>query len=315
MLYEWIRMKRGDQIPKNAVYAGQTDADSIVYIGKMDNSPGKVNLKNGTIYNFWSQNYNSREEGELLINHGISKWVELKYGEDIPENAVFGGRDFNRDKVWVGKDVTTDEPGKITVHDSNNSTPQMCRLWCHSYWRTADVKIAYVLVIEPKPVPVIQTIPQPVLQVEEEEWGDLLQYNKHEEHIKSQELNVSVNNIVTGITKTIALASGDLTHFSELLKIDIDANIKNSVIDCEDANISMVNDEKKTYYIILKYYKKTRESQRGITLKYQLFRYNNVQYDFIVEYAIIKPDNELSYKRCEEFKRKLINKILRKIAN
>ena len=46
-LYVWIPLKRGDSIPENAVYAGITGADGKVYVAKMDNSPGKVNLKDG----------------------------------------------------------------------------------------------------------------------------------------------------------------------------------------------------------------------------------------------------------------------------
>ena len=144
-------MRKGDTIPDNAVYSGQTSTDGKVYVAKIDNSPGKVNLENGKINNFWSQKYNSRTEGEVLISHGINNWKELSYGEPIPQNAVYGGRDYNSDKVWVGKDITTDEPGKITCLDSNSNNPSMCRLWCHTYWRTADVKIANIYDINNHP--------------------------------------------------------------------------------------------------------------------------------------------------------------------
>ena len=84
-LYKWIPMKRGDTLPDNAVYSGQTSTDSKVYIAKIDNSPGKVNLQNGKIYNFWTQNYNSRTEGEVLVSYGVNSWKELNYGETIPK--------------------------------------------------------------------------------------------------------------------------------------------------------------------------------------------------------------------------------------
>ena len=112
MLYEWKVMKRGDILPKNAVYAGITRADGKVYVAKMDNSPGKVNLKDGKIWNFWSEKYDSRQESEVLISYGKCIWQEINYGDLIPENAVYGGYDYNHHKVWVGKDITTDEPGK-----------------------------------------------------------------------------------------------------------------------------------------------------------------------------------------------------------
>ena len=68
-LYKWVPMRRGDTIPDNAVYSGQTSSDGEVYIAKIDNSPGKVNLENGKIYNFWTQKYNSRTEGEVLVSY------------------------------------------------------------------------------------------------------------------------------------------------------------------------------------------------------------------------------------------------------
>ena len=50
--YEWLLLKRGDEIPKNAVFAGSTSTDSVVYVEKFDNKPGKVNLTGNKIYNF-----------------------------------------------------------------------------------------------------------------------------------------------------------------------------------------------------------------------------------------------------------------------
>ena len=144
-LVEWVPMKRGSSLPANAVYAGLTGDDGDVYVGKMDNSPGKINLKDGVIYNFWSQNYSSRSEGEVLLVNGEKEWVELKYGQLIPEGAVCAGRDYNNDKVWVAKDVTTDEPRKLTCLNSSYSNPKMCCLWSQTYRLIADVKITKVL--------------------------------------------------------------------------------------------------------------------------------------------------------------------------
>ena len=145
-LCAWILLKRGESIPENAVYAGITSADGKVYVSKMDNSPGKVNLKDDKIWNFWSQAYsNPRQESEVLIAHGICEWKEINYGDPIPENSVYVGYDYNHHKVWVGKDISSDEPGKITCLDSNAKQSKMCRIWCHSYSRTSDVKKAKIL--------------------------------------------------------------------------------------------------------------------------------------------------------------------------
>ena len=44
MSFQWIVLKRGDSLPKNAVYTGVTAVDGKMYVAKMDNSPGKVNF-------------------------------------------------------------------------------------------------------------------------------------------------------------------------------------------------------------------------------------------------------------------------------
>jgi hypothetical protein len=301
-LYKWIPMKRGDKLPDNAVYSGQTGTDGTVYVAKIDNSPGKVNLQNDKIYNFWSQNYNSRSKGEVLVSYGINYWKELKYGNRIPDGAVLGGRDYNSDKVWVGKDTATDEPGKITCLDSSVSNPNMCRLWCHTYWRTADVKIANILIIKPKPIikPIIES-------KDDSDWGKTLQYKRTTESIKTKSVDVSISNIVNAITKTIAIASGELTHIVDLLKTDIKANISTTQMDCEEANESVVSDENKKYYILLKYYKKTTKKKGGIK---GIFNVNSSDYNLIIEYAILQPENQTSRDKCEKFKRKLADKIM-----
>jgi hypothetical protein len=310
-LYKWIPMKRGDTLPDNAVYSGQTSTDAKVYIAKIDNSPGKVNLDNGKIYNFWSQKYNSRTEGEVLVSYGVNSWKELKYGETIPVGAVLGGRDYNSDKVWVGKDITTDEPGKITCLNENATNPSMCRLWCHTYWCTADVKIANILIIKSKPKPIIEqkskSKPIIIKQKDDSNWGQTLQYKKISECIKTKSVDISVSNIVSAITKTIAIVSGELSHIGDLLKTDIKANISTTQVDSEEANESVVNDENKKNYILLKYYKKTLKKKGGIK---GVFNYNTSDYNLIIEYAIFQPENNASREKCEKFKRKLADKIM-----
>ena len=310
-LYKWIPMKRGDTVPDNAVYCGQPSKDGKVYVAKIDNSPGKVNLDNGKIYNFWSQKYNSRTEGEVLVSYGVNSWKELKYGNTIPVGAVYGGRDYKSDKVYVGKDTTTDEPGKITCLDENATNPSMCRLWCHTYWSTADVKIANILVIKAKPKP---KPPQPIVKAkpiikpkDNSDWGKTLQYKKISECIKTKSVDISISNIVNAITKTIAVASGDLFHIGDLLKTDIKANISTTQVDSEEANESVVNDENKKNYILLKYYKKTLKKKGGLK---GVFNFNCSDYNLIIEYAIFQPENEASRDKCETFKRKLADKIM-----
>jgi hypothetical protein len=335
-LHEWIPMKRGDSIPENAVYSGQTGGDGKVYIAKMDNSAGKVNLENGKIHNFWSQKYSPRTQGEVLISHGINSWKTLNYGETIPNGAISSGIDYRNDKVWVGKDITTDEPGKITCLNSEVPSPTMCKLWCHSYWSNANVKKAKILIIEPEPTPeptpapipapisapisapapapisapAPAPIPEPALisaPIDDSDWGQTLKYKRKTEYIKIRKLDVSVNNIVNAVTKTISLAAGDLTHITDLLKMDIELNMESTQIDCEEAEKNVINDMNKKCYIMLKYYKK---SSKTAGIFSGIFNYFQSDYKFIIEYAIFYPENDTSREKCENFKRKLADKIM-----
>lgn len=309
-LYEWIPLKNGDNIPENAVYCGQTSDDGKVYVAKFDNSPGKVNLKDGKINNFWSQSYSyPRTEGEVLISHGKNKWIELRNGENIPQGAILSGRDYRLDKVWVGKDVTTDEPGKITCIDSNEEVLRMCHLWCHSYWRTSRMKIANILIIEviPKPISneILNNISEDICT-----WGENLQYSRIEENLKSINIEVSVDNIVSTITKTIALISGDLTQIINMLKIDIKAKIESTTADSEIANKNMISDVNKNCYIMLKYYKNTIKKK---TILGGIFSRNSINYNLIIEYAVLQPENSASREKCENLQRKFADEIINEL--
>ena len=297
MSFQWIVLKRGDSLPKNAVYAGVTAVDGKMYVAKMDNSPGKVNLKDGKIWNFWSQNYNSRQESEVLVVNGKCIWKEINQGDLIPENAVHVGYDYNLHKVWVGKDITTDEPGKITCIDSDDEKPKMCKLWCHSYTRFANVQKASILLLEPEP-------PQKIN--ENCMWGNTIKYGSYEEKIKCRSLDISINKLVSAIVASIAVAAGELTHLTEILKTNInlhisDSNFRNFVI-----SKSVINTHDQKYYIMLKYEKKTLERN---TILGGIFNYHNLDFYLNVKYAILEPINESARLKCINHTEVFVNNI------
>ena len=127
---KWKTFNRGDVLPKTAVYAGNTGNDGAVYVGRVDNTPGKVNLDNGKIWNYWVHGYYSRQSGEILLTNGDCKWVRIKRYDAFPKNAVFSGRDYKNDKVWIGKSVSG-EPGKITCENNDAMPSKMWNLWSH----------------------------------------------------------------------------------------------------------------------------------------------------------------------------------------
>lgn len=142
---EWVTLKRGDLIPLNAIYGGTTKTDGDVYVGKINNSPGKVNLKYNKIWNYWVQNLGSNQTGTVLISDFEYEWIPIKRGNNIPLNAVCCGLDEYNDKIWVGKS-TGNEPGKITCIDNQDPEPKMKNIWCHSAW--CGNPSCYVLIIK-----------------------------------------------------------------------------------------------------------------------------------------------------------------------
>jgi hypothetical protein len=318
-LVEWVPMKRGSSLPANAVYAGMTRDDGDVYVGKMDNSPGKINLKDGVIYNFWSQNYSSRSEGEVLLVNGEKEWIELKYGQPIPEGAVCAGRDYNNDRVWVAKDVSSDEPGKLTCLNSNDLNPKMCRLWCHSYWRTADVKIAKILVVKRKKE---STLPPPIAPpsspdvsidvVEKPTWGNITQFKTTRHRLYKCFMQASITKIVKGIMAGTRIVAGELTYLSNLLNADIHAKIDNQNCETEEGERSVITDKNKSVYLVLFYKKKNVQSSFGIE---QLCSCMLTNFSLEITYAIFHPTNQPARNECESFNQLFIEDILHRLRD
>lgn len=137
---EWVPKRRNEELPPGAVYAGTTSTDGQIYVGRFASTPGKVNLDNSKVYNFWVQNEGSRDCGEVLATNGNVNWVDIKRNELIPRNAVYSGKDRSGDKVWVGRN-RGGEAGKINCHDNNASNPKMWNIWCHAGGSSSNAQI------------------------------------------------------------------------------------------------------------------------------------------------------------------------------
>merc|ERR1711892_361456 len=73
-IFEWIRVKRGDKIPSEALSGGQSSQHGPVYICRSkDGEPGNLSVQNGTVYKLhYQSHWTDKEEGHILCVHGIS---------------------------------------------------------------------------------------------------------------------------------------------------------------------------------------------------------------------------------------------------
>ena len=74
-LYEvWIPFVKGDVLPNDVVYAGCTSKDGAIYVARVDNTPGKVTLKNGRIHEFCLYKIGCSFTGEVLVTNRLWEW-------------------------------------------------------------------------------------------------------------------------------------------------------------------------------------------------------------------------------------------------
>ena len=123
---KWETFNKGDALPKDAVKAGNTTNDGDVYVARVSNTPGKVNLEKGKVNEFFYHGFGGFASGEMLLTNGDYNWVLIEKGDAFPENAVYSGLDWQGIKVWVGRSMDT-EPGCMNC----NSSGKMTYLWCH----------------------------------------------------------------------------------------------------------------------------------------------------------------------------------------
>ena len=74
---KWVHCKRGDPLPKGAIYAGKTNSDGALYFGRVasySGLPSKVNINDKKLCHNWWYTYFSdwnKKEGDILIDTGI----------------------------------------------------------------------------------------------------------------------------------------------------------------------------------------------------------------------------------------------------
>jgi len=151
--------------------------------------------------------------------------------------------------------------------------------------------------------------PQKITVNEHCMWGETIQYNCYEEKIKATSIAVSIDKIVSGIMASVAIAAGDLSHITTLLKTDINLHISSSKYSSSVISKSVISTAEEKYYVMLKYEKKTAEKK---TIIGNIFNYNNTDFYLHIEYAVLEPINELARDKCRERKSAFVENILDK---
>jgi len=325
-LYKWVPKSRGHDIPVNAIYAGTTKTDGHVYIGRFKNTPGKVNLSNGKIYNFWVQALGSQQFGEVLTTTNSYKWVDIRRNEVIPKNAVYSGRDQVNDKVWVGRSKSG-EPGKINCTNNESTTPLMCNLWCHSKYSAEQV--AHILVVEEN-----DEVKQDEHETSEENEEEIkkkcnklvyLHCNNAEEElplwkhcrvnkisklIKTSDIEVSVGNIAKTLFEAISAVDGNIISLIDLIrkvKLHITSSSSEEIIINKELIVTDPNEKGFKKYIILVFSKQDITKTRKCA---GVFNKNKTYIDIKIDYTILEPNNNPAQLKCQELINEKMNMMI-----
>jgi len=325
--YKWIPKSRNDEIPPNSIYAGTTPTDGHVYVSRFNNIPGKVNLSNNKIHNFWVQPTGSRTCGEVLVTTNSYKWLDIKRGDRIPDNAVYSGLDQAGDKVWVGRTLGG-EPGKLNCHDNNSPEPLMHNFWYNKFSCSIT---AHILVIEENDkVNIDKNETSQEKNQEIKIKNEKLVYyhsrkvsnelplynhilvNKLSKTIKSKDLEVSVGNMAQVLFKILSSLEGNIISLSNLItKFNV------HLTTCTDEEsitnkefVMSPNKSGNNRYIFLDFRKENKIKKRKIA---GIFNYNKTYIKIKINYSILDPGNKPALTVCKEksyeYTKSLINSI------
>jgi len=146
---KWVDICRGTSIPLNSIEGGITSTDGLIYVGKIKNSPGKVNTEKDKVWNYWVQNEGSSTSGKMLITNAKYKWQPINRGDEIPRQAIYCGKDGSNDCVWIGKSVKDNELGKINCKNNKqilaDNIPIMHNFWSHNCYSASQNALILVI--------------------------------------------------------------------------------------------------------------------------------------------------------------------------
>jgi len=314
--YKWVSIKRGDDLPRNAIYSCNTYTDGPVYIGGFDNIPGKVNLKHNKIWNFWVRELGSRQFGKILVMNTTYTWKEISRGDLIPSNALYCGFDNHGDKVWVGRS-TSGVPGKINCEHNEASNPTMCNLWTHEAWSASQE--AHILIIdvrndETQSIEKIEDkqhklnyLYEPQTDADNDntqlaEWS-ASEIGFVEQNIRKTDFKVKVGEIINTVCNVVTTAMGDISTISDIIDLIKNFSINISLSSNKTTikkkimkKIESTNGNLPTY-VLLDFISKSSSTSRNVG---NTCRYNNTSRHIKLKYAFLQPKNQSAQNKSNE---------------
>jgi hypothetical protein len=291
-------------------------------VGRFKNIPGKVNLSNKKIYNFWVQSIGSQSCGEVLTTNNIYKWVDIIRGDKIPSNAVYSGTDQNGDKVWVGRSVEGD-PGKINCQDNASNTPLMHNLW---YNKNSSNTKAHILVIqENKKITINKNETDNEVKIKNNKLEylhsnktpfDELPLWKHcivntlSKNIKTKDLRVSVKMLAKTMFDILSSVSGNITSLANLVtkfSIHLASNSSEEITKTKEFITTTPDSGGISKYVILLFSKAESIRTRSVG---GCCQYSTKCMDIKIYYTILEPINNSAQLKCQKLIDEKTNKIL-----
>ena len=129
----WKSVKKGDAIPYQAVKAGYTDTDGVLYIGKAENGEiGKYNTSNKTLKNLWASNSGKHDHGYIFVcDPDRVIWREYRYGGELPADAFLAGSYPMDGDLYIGR-CGGDRGGEVGKINLKPDGVTMQNMWVHS---------------------------------------------------------------------------------------------------------------------------------------------------------------------------------------
>jgi len=77
--------------------------------------------------------------GCMALDASKYEWVHFDKGDKLPDGAVTGGSTENDGPIYVARETTTGEPGKLNLESGDGNI--ICNLWCHSKGQCGEGQI------------------------------------------------------------------------------------------------------------------------------------------------------------------------------